>query len=128
MKKFFILAAIAIAAVFTSCAKVNTTPDTIPVPEEWNEPVTISEIEVAFDAPDLDVVDIEFYDENGQGIALVSVPVQEGKIVVSAATKPVALYTDGLEGLNEDGVKPIPQTSIVTKADAPEAMLLVIRR
>lgn len=127
MKKLFILAAIALAAVFTSCAKLNTI-ESIPVPEDYTEQVVLSEIEVAFDAPDLDVVDIEFYDENGQGIALVSVPVQEGRITVSAASKPVALYTDGLQGLNEDGVKPIPNTSIVTKADAQETMLLVIRR
>lgn len=130
MKKFFICALAALVAVATmsSCAK-----DTIDT-DYFEETVTatadqVFDIDLQFDAPtDLSSAVVEFYDEFGQGIAVLSVPVSEiTKVTFVAGTRPTALYTDGLQNVNEDGVLPLPEESIETKAGDRPPVLLVIR-
>lgn len=128
MKKFFIAAVAALVAVATlsSCAKDNTV---IPAAlASVEEAASIYTIDLAFDAPqDLTSTVVEFYDEFGQGVATLSVAVADVQnVVFTSETKPTALYTKGLQNVNADGVLPLPETSIATKAGA-EPVLLVIR-
>lgn len=133
MKKFFTLAAIALIAVaaLSSCAKDNTIDATIfdNVESQTEKQVSIFSVDITFDAPEtLTQTTIEFYDELGQEVAALSVPVSADTktLMFASETRPTALYTDGLQNLNEDGVLPLPETSVETKA-GKSPVLLVIR-
>lgn len=132
MKKFFIFAIVACTAIMalSSCAKDNTViPADLFSEEQTAESANIYSIDIQFDAPaDLDATTIEFYDETGQGVAILSVPVSPDVEAVTfvSESRPAALYTPGLQNTNEDGVLPLPDSSVETKA-GPTAVLLVIR-
>lgn len=128
MKKFFFCAIVALVATATlsSCAKDNTV---IPAPVEVSAPAaSIYTIDLQFDAPaDLTSTVVEFYDEFGQGVATLSVAVDNiQNVMFTSETRPTALYTKGLQNVNADGVLPLPESSVATKAGA-EPVLLVIR-
>ena len=129
MRKIFsvccFIAALVLAA---SCAKDNTVPSL----STADETAQVYGVDLRFDAPvDLTEATVQFFDGNGQQVAVTNVNVPETSAEAVTATflaesEPRYLYTDGLQHVNENGLMAIPRSSVQTRA-GNDALLLVIR-
>lgn len=132
MKNFIVGAFAALLAIcaLSSCAKDNTPylDETQMFAENPVEAeVDIYSIALQFDAPaDLSEVTIEFRDEYGTNVATQNVLIaEEATVSFTSITKPVSLYTDGLQNVNADGVLPLPEDSVETKAGITPVLLVI---
>lgn len=133
MKKFFYIAALAIAATLqlSSCSMDTKTLD-IETPQETLQAMgSTYDISVAFDAPGVNETTLVFYDEDRVQIssAIVSVPAGQETVntVFFSDSNPKYVYTPGLANANENGLLAIPASSVATKGGR-SALLIVIRR
>jgi len=132
MKEFLSLLLVALLAIIglSSCSKDTTIdPYMFDQVAQQEAPAAIFSVDLQFDAPaDMNTATVEFYDENGQEVAVVTVPsVDIQKVTFVSESKPAALYTPGLQNVNSDGVLPIGEANIDTKAGDRPPVLLVIR-
>lgn len=133
MKKFFYIAALAIAAsLFTSCSLDSKTLD-VETPQETLQAMGATyDITVSFDAPGVNETTLVFYDEDRVQISSAIVPVPAGQEAVNTVffsdSNPKYVYTPGLANANENGLLAIPASSVATKAGGQSPLLIVIRR
>ena len=135
MRKYISLIAIAIMAAMAtvSCSKAASIPSDI-FDQKVEEPtVAVFSIDLRFDAGESvgESATVEFLDENGTFINSVNIALPDESQVVpcafSAESRPVYLYTEGLENADANGYLSIPDQSVETKA-GHEALLVKIRR
>lgn len=133
MKKFFYIAALAIAAtLFTSCSLETRDLDVESPAETLKAMGATYDINVAFDAPGVKETTLVFYDEDRVQIssAIVSVPAGQEAVntVFFSDSNPKYVYTTGLANANENGLLAIPASSVATKGGGQSPLLIVIRR
>lgn len=132
MKKFFYIAALAIAATLQLSCSMDTKTLDVETPQETLQAMgSTYDISVAFDAPGVNETTLLFYDEDRVQIssAIVSVPAGQETVntVFFADSNPKYVYTPGLANANENGLLAIPASSVATKGGR-SALLIVIRR
>lgn len=133
MKKFFIIATLAIVAMATlsSCAKDYTIEDDPFAQGLAQDSYGIFGIDLQFDAPEITETTVYFFDSKGVQVnaQTLEVPVNQSDVVNTSfvsETKPVYLYTPGLQNVDANGYLRIPEGSVETKA-ANAPVKLVIR-
>ncbi len=132
MKKFFFIAimAIAVSAAMSSCAKDNTIIDDPFAQGLKQDEYAIFDIDLQFDAPEIDEAAVFFFDEKGVQVnsQTVDVPSEESEVVNASfvsETKPVYIYTPGLQNVSENGYLRIPEGSVETKAGRTPVKLVI---
>lgn len=132
MKKFFIafMATVAMATMMSSCAK-DIIPDD-PFEQGPKEEFAVFDIDLQFDAPELEQATVYFFDKNGVQVnaSTIAVPASVNETVNASflsETRPRYLYTPGLQNVDANGYLSIPETSVATKAGR-EPVKLVIRQ
>lgn len=131
MKKGFFIALLAIAAMaaMSSCAKDIITED--PFADGLTQDnYGIFDIDLQFDAPEITQTTVFFFDAKGVQVnaQTLSVPVNESEVVNASfvsETKPVYLYTPGLQNVDANGYLRIPEGSVATKAGKAPVKLVI---
>lgn len=132
MKKFFIIATLAIVAMATlsSCAKDYTIEDDPFAQGIPQDSYGIFDIDLQFDAPEITETTVFFFDAKGVQVnaQTLDVPVSESEVVNTSfvsETKPVYLYTPGLQNVDDNGYLRIPEGSVATKAGKAPVKLVI---
>ena len=136
MKHRIIFAAFAVAvaaALLSSCAKDNTIIPDDPFANGPKDEYQAFDVDLAFAAPQgMAETTVFFFDEEGVQVnaQTVLVPSSANDVVNTtfvSESRPVYIYTPGLQNAGENGYLSIPEGSIETKAGGKTPVLLVIR-